>query len=189
MIMRPLPFFLPTVTLIFACGQSANDTAKASAPEAGTAYEVGAAPADGAPGKCCPPSTGGCAYVGGYRSSGVCDAEYCDNLCNQRIVADEHGCRKMVFDPCPSQSVPSCNYPSVQNDPRCPASYSYSFGQKTCPEVGLRCEYPGQGDGTTDGCYATAMLSCVADTASDAGPDATADASDGGQSGTWVFAQ
>ncbi len=54
-------------------------------------------PNDGAPGVCCPPTTGGCADVGGYRADGDCTkGRICDNMCEQRIVDDEHGCKKMV---------------------------------------------------------------------------------------------
>jgi hypothetical protein len=56
-------------------------------------------PSDGADGACCPPSTGGCAKLGGYREDGECSAspEACDNMCEQRIVDDVHGGKKMVY--------------------------------------------------------------------------------------------
>jgi len=80
------------------------------------------------------------------------------------------------FDP-PDGHV--CSYPPVNNDPRCPASYSFTYAQSTCAPIGLTCAYPGQGDGTNDGCYATAMMWCRGD-AGDA---------DAGGVGTWVLAQ
>jgi hypothetical protein len=58
----------------------------------------GTSPPDGASGVCCPPSTGGCAKIGGYRESGDCAYDsICDNMCEQRIVDDVHGCKKMVY--------------------------------------------------------------------------------------------
>lgn len=53
--------------------------------------------------------------------------------------------------------------------------------QHACSPIGLTCAYPGQGDGTSNGCYSTAMGWCR----SDAG-----DAGDGeAGSGSWVLAQ
>lgn len=59
----------------------------------------GTAPADGAPGFCCPARTGGCALMGGYRESGTCPTNFdiCDNMCEQQIVKDEHGCDKLTY--------------------------------------------------------------------------------------------
>ena len=58
-------------------------------------------PPDGAPGLCCPASTGGCAFVGGYRADGDCSApevgEICDNMCEEKLVDDEHGCKTLVY--------------------------------------------------------------------------------------------
>jgi hypothetical protein len=75
------------VALIEACGAS-------DVPILGD----GTRPPDGAPGACCKPKTGGCADTGGYRADGDCRLGYlCDNMCEQRIVDDEHGCKKMVY--------------------------------------------------------------------------------------------
>ncbi len=69
-------------------------------------------------------------------------------------------------------------------DPRCPAMYSFSYFGMPCPAVGLSCAYPGAGDGTANGCFATAMMWCHGeggvgdlDGGADAGP------------GTWTVAQ
>jgi hypothetical protein len=69
-----------------------------SVDSAGNA-DGGATPAkDGAKGGCCEPSTGGCANVGGYQEDGDCShGSICDNMCEQRIVDDIHGCKKMVY--------------------------------------------------------------------------------------------
>lgn len=132
-------------------------------------------------------------------------------MCEQRIVDDEHGCKKLVYKRPPvttsyastescdlpifngggrgnsdgeEKPTPNpCNYPVVNNDPLCPTSYSHMFGGKPCPAVGLACAYPGAGDGTADPrCFSTAMLWCRPSA------DAGADAGDGG-AGTWVPAQ
>lgn len=66
----------------------------------GVSGEGGTKPPDGAPGACCPVSMGGCARVGGYTADGTDCQEYCDGMCNQRFVDDEHGCKKLVYDPC-----------------------------------------------------------------------------------------
>ena len=67
-----------------------------------------------------------------------------------------------------------CGYPDVQNDPRCPATYSTSHAGEPCP-IGLSCSYPGMGDGTSPGCASTAGLLCVGDAGAD--------------TGTWGFVQ
>lgn len=81
-------------SLVFvACGGSSAVDAKAA----------GGTPApDGADGYCCPASTGGCAVVGGYQETGACPtrATLCDNLCDPRIVKDEHGCDTFEYSPC-----------------------------------------------------------------------------------------
>ncbi len=67
--------------------------------------EKGGTPApDGASGYCCPASMGGCAFSGGYRESEACPQkeDLCDNMCEQRIVKDEHGCEKLSYVPCTS---------------------------------------------------------------------------------------
>ncbi len=57
---------------------------------------------DGTPGFCCEPSLGGgCIFLGGYHEEGSpnCDAyEACDNLGEQRIVDDVHGCKKGIYE-------------------------------------------------------------------------------------------
>jgi hypothetical protein len=79
----------------------------------------------------------------------------------------------------------TCSYPPVQNDPRCPGAYSWLHQGTPCPSKGLTCAYPGQGDGESDGCFATAMLWCGGDAGigdrGDGGPDAGP--------GTWTAAQ
>lgn len=69
--------------------------------------------------------------------------------------------------------APACSYPPANNDPQCPASYSYTSYQQPCSPVGLTCAYPGQGDGLANGCFATAMMWCKGD----------------GGTGTWTVAQ
>ena len=67
---------------------------------AADAEAAGGTPApDGAPGYCCPARTGGCALTGGYRESGECpkDFDICDNMCEQRIAEDEHGCDVLTY--------------------------------------------------------------------------------------------
>ncbi len=68
---------------------------------------------------------------------------------------------------------PACSYPPANNDPACPASYSYSFYQEACSPIGLTCAYPGAGDGLANGCFATAMMWCNGDAGT----------------GTWTVAQ
>ncbi len=80
--------------------------------------------------------------------------------------------------------APLCSYPPENNDPRCPPSYSYSYGGQPCPAIGLTCAYPGAGDGTTDGCFATAMMFCHGD----GGPGDLDGGVEAG-AGTWTVAQ
>jgi hypothetical protein len=75
----------------------------------------------------------------------------------------------------------TCVYPPVSNDSRCPATYRYSYFEQACSPIGLQCGYPGAGDGTPNGCWATASMWCRGD----------AGAGDGGStaSGSWIVAQ
>ncbi len=71
---------------------------------------------DGASGKCCPPSIGGCADLGGYQADGDCSkGKICDNMCEQQIVDDVHGCKKLVSKTPPVTttyaSAESCKMP------------------------------------------------------------------------------
>jgi hypothetical protein len=77
-------------------------------------------------------------------------------------------------------------YPDANNDALCPAFYSTFYWDMPCPFPGLACAYPGRGDGTSDGCNATAMLWCKGSAGvAEAGPaDGGADA--GG--GLWIGA-
>ena len=145
-------------------------------------------PPDGASGVCCPVSTGGCASAGGYAADGTsCGPQLCDGMCDQKIVTGDHGCPTLTYTPCETQGGSvfdgggdvQCTYPTVDNDPRCPGHYSYSYGGQPCPQIGLTCSYPGAGDGTSNGCFATAMLFCRGD----------AGAGDAGGPGTWTAAQ
>lgn len=95
---------------------------------------------------------------------------------------------------CPTPSK-TCAPPPADNDPACPATYSFTYQGRPCSSVGLTCAYPGAGDGLSDGTYATAMMWCrgpVVDPR-DGGPDASADAGDadagGDEPGTWTVAQ
>jgi hypothetical protein len=71
---------------------------------------------------------------------------------------------------------PACSYPPANNDPGCPATYSFSLYQQPCPAIGLACAYPGRGDEMPDGCFATAMAWCKGDGGA-------------GTPGTWTVAQ
>ncbi|MBK6695753.1 MAG: hypothetical protein IPG50_26610 [Myxococcales bacterium] len=192
---------LASCLVAVACGATVGETngdSKASADGGAASSNTlpGTPPPDGAPGACCPPKGGACALVGGYEPSGRCptQATLCDNLCNQRFVNDEHGCKKFEYDACsstwpesPPQTQPgpvACNYPVVHNDVRCPATYSFTWVSKACPQVGLTCAYPGAGDGAP--CAATAMMWCVGDAGvAGIGADAAVDAGPG----TWLIAQ
>jgi len=74
-----------------------------------------------------------------------------------------------------------CDYPPVQNDPRCPPQYSPQNATGPCP-IGLTCSYPGVGDGASNGCNSTAVMFCHAPFGdSDGGADAG--------TGVWSFGQ
>lgn len=79
-----------------------------------------------------------------------------------------------------------CGYPDADNEAGCPANYTIGFQCKPCWPVGLSCAYPGAGDGTANGCYGTAGLTCHA---ADSGIGGCAgDAGDAG-SGYWIATQ
>jgi hypothetical protein len=78
------------VALFVACTDSAEERARAA----------GGTPApDGQGGYCCPAKTGGCALQGGYREEGACPTGFdiCDNMCEQKIVKDAHGCDVLTY--------------------------------------------------------------------------------------------
>ncbi len=73
----------------------------------------------------------------------------------------------------------TCTYPANTNPPECPPAYTRR-PPPSCASVGLKCWYPGAGDGDGHGCWSTALLACVGGTTADGGVDAT---------GHWVGAQ
>ena len=75
-----------------------------------------------------------------------------------------------------------CHYEEIKNPPGCPAKYRY-YDLGRCDTPGLECWYPGAGDGTSDGCWATALLACVADRETDGGADG------GAGTGSWRASQ
>jgi hypothetical protein len=80
-------FAVLAATLATACSFSADKLGEGATPVN-----------DGANGVCCRPSTGGCANIGGYREDSDCSqGSLCDNMCEQEIVDDVHGCKKMVY--------------------------------------------------------------------------------------------
>jgi hypothetical protein len=94
--LRSVALWLSAGTLVIAITVACNSTAI-------DAEAAGGTPApDGADGYCCPARTGGCALTGGYRESGECpkDFDICDNMCDQRIVKDEHGCDVLAYKGC-----------------------------------------------------------------------------------------
>ncbi len=131
---------------------------------------------------CCPisPAVSGCMALGGSRSCG----RACDFPCttNWRRERDANGCLEWRHD-----SVPNCDsstmgggsgpgpcaYPNIENEAGCPFGYADSVWGSPCPNVGLRCQYPGQGARKSDGCFETPVLRCAAVvTVSDGGGDA-----------------
>jgi hypothetical protein len=106
----------------------------------------------------------------------TCGGETCTDACSFcNIVRCTGGVwtQEEAFPDPSCNDAPACAYPAANNDPQCPASYSYSSYQQPCSPVGLTCAYPGQGDGLANGCYATAMMWCKGD----------------GGTGTWTVAQ
>ena len=77
-----------------------------------------------------------------------------------------------------------CTYPKIDNPPECPPAYTRQ-PPPSCSSVGLKCWYPGVGDGDGKGCWSTALLACQGNAKAD--PDG---GSDGGlTTGHWVGAQ
>jgi hypothetical protein len=106
-------FFL--VLSIWACNGSIDERAVAA----------GGTPApDGSDGYCCPARTGGCALSGGYRESGDCpkDFDICDNMCEQEIVKDSHGCDRLTYKAPPVTTTfagtGSCSHPVFNGQDR-----------------------------------------------------------------------
>jgi hypothetical protein len=61
----------------------------------------------------------------------------------------------------PADAGPECGDLDADNADACPAAYGTAGLSATCAPIGLVCLYPGQGDGTSTGCAATAALSCL----------------------------
>jgi len=96
--MLRVPYVTLSLFFVLAAGIVACSAGSSSAsPD--PAQAGGVAAPDGAPGFCCPARTGGCALSGGYRESGTCPTNFdiCDNMCEQQIVKDEHGCDKLTY--------------------------------------------------------------------------------------------
>jgi len=92
--MKPHRYAVAALFLLVAC------TGQLTSQPADTAKTEGAPAPDGAAGVCCPASTGGCAHLGGYHADGKCDPKQdwiCDNMCEQKIEPDEHGCPALVY--------------------------------------------------------------------------------------------
>jgi hypothetical protein len=92
------------ITLTGACTSgSPSETvppgSSSSAPPNQPGPDSGGTPTkDGANGVCCPARIGGCALQGGYHADGSCaNNEICDDMCEQRIVTDEHGCEMLTY--------------------------------------------------------------------------------------------
>ena len=75
-----------------------------------------------------------------------------------------------------------CTYPTIDNPPECPPAYTRHLSP-SCSPIGLKCLYPGVGDGDSRGCYSTALLACQADRDGDGGTDGDP------TTGRWAFAQ
>ena len=75
-----------------------------------------------------------------------------------------------------------CTYPTIDNPPECPPAYTRQ-PSPSCSPIGLKCWYPGVGDGDSRGCYSTALLACQADRDGDGGPDGDP------TTGRWAFGQ
>lgn len=111
-----LAVFASALVAIVACSDDSEREELASA--------AGGTPApDGARGFCCPAKTGGCALTGGYREEGTCPTSFdiCDNMCEQRIVKDEHGCDSLTYK-IPARTTTyagtaSCDAPVFNQDP------------------------------------------------------------------------
>jgi hypothetical protein len=82
----------------------------------------------------------------------------------------------------PAPSGSGCTYPKVYNDPECPPAYTRQ-PPPSCTTIGLKCWYPGVGDGDGHGCWSTALLACQANADVDGGTDG------GATTGHWIGAQ
>lgn len=106
---------LALLASLSACSSS-QKSAASSAVDGGPGATT---PPDGSPGVCCPASTGGCAFIGGYRADGDCSApevgEVCDNMCEEKLVDDAHGCKTLVAKTPPVETTyagtESCDSP------------------------------------------------------------------------------
>ena len=134
------------------------------------------------------PSGDFCDHQGGGGDAGVCCPAFgCATNCPNGVRKDSSGCATCECAPDPdaagADSGPDCGTSIVRNDSRCPSSYSLAYECQSCSPAGLACMYPGAGDGTSNGCFATAVLRCVAVDAGVGG--CAADAA----SAAWVAAQ
>ena len=82
----------------------------------------------------------------------------------------------------PAPDGSGCTYPTIDNPPECPPVYTRQ-SSTSCSPIGLKCLYPGVGDGDSRGCYSTALLACQADRDGDGGTDGDP------TTGRWAFAQ
>jgi|SRR5450432_1560301 len=81
------------------------------------------------------------------------------------------GCSSGATPPAGPGNFPPCNPDAGVTPTECPASWSdarsmcYGALVSPCASIGLRCGYPGSGDGVSDGrggtCWATAVLLCA----------------------------
>jgi hypothetical protein len=69
----------------------------------------------------------------------------------------------------PDTSV-DCGSADANNDPQCPPRYMGLGCGQVCSTPGLRCAYPGVGDGPdSQGCFATAVAWCMVPPGADGG--------------------
>jgi hypothetical protein len=81
------------------------------------------------------------------------------------------GCSSGAAPQAGTGNYPPCNPDGGANPRECPTSWSDARSRchgalaNPCGSVGLRCGYPGTGDGVSDGhggtCWATAVLLCA----------------------------
>ena len=84
---------LAVATALSACASDEDSARVAQALKEGATR-----PTDDAEGVCCPVQIGGCAKLGGYRADGDCSTRSaCDNMCEQRIIDGEHGCKVLTY--------------------------------------------------------------------------------------------
>jgi hypothetical protein len=91
---------------------------------------------------------------GAYVFCRCADRSESTKLCRADGTFDACACD--VSPPAP----PPCLYPTANNPPGCPATYSHSYQGKPCDTLNLECAYPGAGDFDANGCAATAGLAC-----------------------------